>query len=424
MKMESYQIENIHVIPEKNGFQEFSKVSYPIRYGRFSEIQTTDYTFQFNLNGEIKFIQGHGQDWPHPSEWMKRTAGNDWLYYSAGSYNKIFDLIGEYYYPCLPYPSNSLFNSYAIDAAAKKNAIYAWTRLQSKLNRLASVSRNEIVKECLARIAQNDPRTLQRRSNQYYDLVNANITVLPPDSRHVDYETIPVIVADGCLYHCGFCRVKSNRDFLPRSRDNILSQIERLKKFYGRDIHNYNSVFLGLHDALMTETALIEFAALKAHQLFEFEHSNMKDSSLFLFGSVDSLLGSEESKFEMLNRLPFKTYLNLGLESADPETLVVLKKPITGEKVKDAFVRMIDINKKYEQLEISVNFVLGEGLPSGHLPSLLELVRSGLNRFYSKGAVYLSPLIGSHTKGELLRQFYRVKTRSRLPVYIYLIQRL
>jgi hypothetical protein len=48
--MESYQIENIQVTPAKKGFQEFSKVSYPVRYGLFSEIQTSDYTFQFNFN--------------------------------------------------------------------------------------------------------------------------------------------------------------------------------------------------------------------------------------------------------------------------------------------------------------------------------------------------------------------------------------
>lgn len=41
-KMESHQLKNIHVIPEKKCFQEFSKASYPIRYGRFSEILTVD----------------------------------------------------------------------------------------------------------------------------------------------------------------------------------------------------------------------------------------------------------------------------------------------------------------------------------------------------------------------------------------------
>ncbi|MEW6670363.1 MAG: radical SAM protein [Thermodesulfobacteriota bacterium] len=422
--MESYRLENIEVIPEKKGFQEFAKVSYPVRYGRFSEIQTPDYTFQFNLNGEIKFIQGRGQTWPHPGEWLKRTVGNDWLYYSAGSYNGIVDLIGEYYYPCLPYPSNSLFNSYAIDTATQKDAICAWGRLRSKLSGLAAGSRSKVLRDCLARIVRNDSRTLKRRADQYPGLINGRITVLPPDCRHVDYETIPVIVADGCLYHCGFCRVKSPSDFLPRSREDIRGQLERLKKFYGRDIHNYNSVFLGLHDALMAEIGLIEFAALKAHQLLEFEHSNLKNPCLFMFGSVDSLLVSEESKFRALNRLPFKTYINLGLESADPETLSVLKKPITGRQVTDAFTRMIDINREFEHLEVSVNFVVGDGLPAGHLPSLLALVRNSLDRFYSKGAIYLSPLMGCNAGKEMLGHFYRIKTMSRLPVFIYLIQRL
>ena len=40
--MKSYQLENIHVVPGKNDFQEFSKVCYPIRCDRFSEIQMSD----------------------------------------------------------------------------------------------------------------------------------------------------------------------------------------------------------------------------------------------------------------------------------------------------------------------------------------------------------------------------------------------
>jgi len=422
--MESYQLENIKVIPEKCGFQEFSKMSCPVRYGRFSEIQTPEYTFQFNLNGEIKYIQGRGPHWPHPGEWLKRTVGNDWLYYSAGSYNKIVDLIGEYYYPCLPYPSNSLFSSYAIDPHTQKEALDAWTRLQSRLRRLYPAGRVNHLNDCLVRIARYDPPALQRRSNEYSGLINARITVLPPDCRHVDYETIPVIVADGCLYHCGFCRVQSRGGFRPRSRHDILGQLRQLKKYYGRDIYNYNSVLLGLHDALMVETALIEFAALKAHQMFEFERSNLRDPCLFMFGSVDSLMASAESKLEAFNRLPFKTYINLGLESVDSQTLAVLEKPISSKKVKAAFARLIEINKKYEHVEISANFVLGEDLPGGHLPTLVDLVRNSLERFYSKGTVYLSPLMGSTARGELLRQFYSVKTMSRLPVYMYLIQRL
>jgi hypothetical protein len=77
--MESYQFDNLSIILNKEGSREFSKVSYPIRYGRFAEVKTPDYIFQFNLNGEIKHIQGRGQSWPHPAEWLKRTVANDWI---------------------------------------------------------------------------------------------------------------------------------------------------------------------------------------------------------------------------------------------------------------------------------------------------------------------------------------------------------
>ena len=75
-------------------------------------------SFQFNLNGEVKYITGTGPDWPHPAEWLKRTIGNDWVYYSTGSYyTGVVDLFGEYYLPCPSYPTNTLFreNPFARD---------------------------------------------------------------------------------------------------------------------------------------------------------------------------------------------------------------------------------------------------------------------------------------------------------------------
>jgi len=47
----------------------------------------------------------------------------------------------------------------------------------------------------------------------------------------------------------------------------------------------------------------------------------------------------------------------------------------------------------------------------------------------SKWAVYLSPLMeegirGREDKRELLRRFLRLKTQSRFPTFVYLIQRL
>jgi radical SAM superfamily enzyme YgiQ (UPF0313 family) len=245
----------------------------------------------------------------------------------------------------------------------------------------------------------------------------------------VDYEVIPIIVADGCLYNCGFCRVKTGQDFAPRTPQDILRQIKNLKRFYAQDLHNYNAIFLGQHDALSAGRELLELAAKNAYEIFEFEHSYLRGTCLFLFGSVDSMIHSEERLFESLNHLPFSIYINIGLESNDPTTLEALKKPVSVEKVREAFIRILDINRRYEKIEVTSNFVFGKDLPPGHLPSLLELTRGRLNLSRNKGAVYLSPLMDEgmrdkESKRELLRRFLKLKTQSRLPTFIYLIQRL
>jgi hypothetical protein len=53
--MEFYPFDDFGMTLDKEGAREFSKVSYPIRYGRFAELKTSDCVFQFNLNGEIKY---------------------------------------------------------------------------------------------------------------------------------------------------------------------------------------------------------------------------------------------------------------------------------------------------------------------------------------------------------------------------------
>jgi hypothetical protein len=223
--------------------------------------------------------------------------------------------------------------------------------------------------------------------------------------------------------------VKTGQDFAPRTLKNIIGQIKNLKRFYGKDLHNYNAIFLGQHDALSAGRELLELAAQKAYDILEFERSYLRGTCLFLFGSVDSMIHSEEKLFESLNNLPFSTYINIGLESNDPATLEALKKPVSVEKVREAFTRILDVNRRYEKIEVTSNFVLGKDLPPGHLPSLLELTRDRLNLSPDKGAIYLSPLMeegvrDKESKRELLRRFLKLKTQSRLPTFIYLIQRL
>jgi len=427
--MESYHLSGLIITLDKEGSREVSKVSFPVRYGRFFEIKTPDTIFQFNLKGEIKYIQGIGQGWPHPAEWLKRTVGNDWIYYSAGGYKGIYDYFGEYYFPCLSYPSNSVIDEDPLNDPSVICAKKSLQALRVRLDKLISGAKPERLKDFLTCVMRNDEEILRRRSDQLHRLIGGRVTVLPPDTRHVDYEVIPVIVADGCLYHCGFCRVKTGQDFTPRRAGDIVRQIKNLKRYYGKDLHNYNAIFLGQHDALLAGRELLELAAQKAYELFEFERSYLKGASLFLFGSIDSIIHSEEKLFESLDRLPFSTYINVGLESNDPATLEGLKKPVSVEQVHETFLRISDINRRYEKIEVTANFVFGKDLPASHLPSLLELIGDRPDLSRNKGAVYLSPLMeegmrDKEDKRELLRRFLRLKTQSRLPTLIYLIQRL
>ena len=187
---------------------------------------------------------------------------------------------------------------------------------------------------------------------------------------------------------------------------------------------NYNALFLGNHDALAAGWDAIGMAASEAYEAFDFKRSYIKNPALFLFGSADSLLNAEDQLFDALNRLPFYTWINIGLESADTATLAQLNKPLKASKIKDAFQKMLDLNQRYLNLEITANFLLGDRLPPAHNVALIDLIRSCLPRFYSKGAIYLSPLNTSRNRQSLLRQFIEIKNKSRLPTYLYLLQRL
>ena len=422
--MQFYKLRNLDIAVDKQGADRHAKVTYPIRYGRFCEIRTPEYLFQFNLNGEIKYIRGLSGNWPHPAEWLKRTDANDWVFYSVGGYNGIYYLLGEYYLPCLAYRSNSIWQYDPFDDDNVQQALAAWTQLPADLGSLPANGAPAKIKNALARIARHDQPTLNTRSKSLHRIIGGPISVLPPDTRHVDYDVIPLMIADGCRYHCRFCCIKTGRRFQPRATDNILQQIQDLQRFYGVNLRNYNAVFLGNHDGLGAGPELIRRAATAAYIAFGLETSYVKSPTLFLFGSVDSLLDGGPTLIEAIGRLPYYTYINIGFESADAATLRRLNKPLEIAKIEDAFQMMLDVNRNYHNIEITANFLLGDRLAPDHYRSLIELARNRLDRTYSKGALYLSPLETNPKNRELRAKFVEIKNLSRLPVYLYLIQRL
>lgn len=429
--MASYRLRNMAVTIEKDGSGHLKRRRSLLRSGRYSEITTPDYEFQFNLRGEIQFIRGLGTNWPHPSECLKRTDGNDWVFYSVSATQGIIDLLGEYYLPGLPYPSNSLWDLNPYSDVNAMRALGAWSMVFADINEALRGTTPPEIHDFFSLLAGNDESALYEKSETLNSILGTRISVLPPDTRRANYQFVPLIIADGCRYQCKFCCVKSRQRFRPRTPENVGEQIDRLKAFYGRDLANYDALFLGNHDALGAGEGLIRRSVDKAAKAFGFERSPGGRPLLFLFGSVDSLLEAGNGLLEELNRLPFYTYINIGFESVDPPTLASIGKPLEISRLRDGLQKMIQLNRECANLEITANFLLGETLSSDHDQSLSEWLQSvpphrpsqgDISR--KKGAVYLSPMKGSRNSFDLIQTFYRIKRLSRLPTYLYLIQRL
>ncbi len=404
------------------GANKYTKISYPIKYGIFSRIETCDYIFEFNQNHEIKHAKSKKKSWIHPSEWLKRTIGNDWIYYSSGGYAGVYEALGEYYLPNLTYPTNSLLGGKPFLEDEIDKIVNQWHQII--LRSLDDPKIPEPFLEWTETIRQTTPLQLHKKAKKLFNISGTRVTVMPPDARHVDYNIIPLNISDGCLYKCRFCKIKSQKKFQTRSQENIDTQIKALKQLYQEDIVNYNALFLGEHDALNSAEDIIIETAQKAYHAFSFSSSYMEKTFLFLFASVDSLLNKNKAFFKRLDALPFQTYINVGLESYDPETLALLGKPTTQKKVGEAFKKIQAINDCFSNIEITCNFVMDQDLPKAHYNSVMTLIRTNINRTKPKGCVYFSPLTFGQPSRPALYDFYRLKSLSRLPTFLYLIQRL
>jgi len=418
-----YSKNGVKVTLNKKGSDRYTKTSYPVRYGVYSELETDSAVYQFNQNGEIVHVKGKGADWLNPQEWLKRSAGNDWVYYSTGGYTGVFEAIGEFYLPNLQYPTNSLLGGTPFNTEPVNKIITCWHRdLLAEAGKINGAPPQ--VSDFFNEIISATPQALEDAAKRLFQVSGGRVTVLPPDSRHVDYDIIPLTVSSGCLYKCRFCKIKNSRPFEEKERSEIDFQLQEIKKIYGRNLSNYNSVFLGEHDALNTSADLLLYSIKKSYDVLNVRSSHLRGANYFLFGSVDSLLKAEERLFAEMKNLPCSFYINIGLESADQNTLDKLGKPITESMVRDAFKRIQEINDRYINIEITANFLMDEDLPDTHYPRFVELVRDSLTRKKPKGCIYLSPIkFGNPSRG-LVLEFSRLKLLSRLPTFLYIIQRL
>lgn len=407
----------------KEGARRYTRMSYPMYCGLYSEVETRDYLLHFNLNNEILRAKGKGTAWPHPHEWLKRNMGNDWIYYSTGGYAGVYEATGEYYLPNMPYVTNGLLGGNPFKLREVSELISTWPEILKNIRRSEKRLPVEI-SSFLDNALAKTPTTLADKAENLFSICGGRSTVLPPDARHVDYNVIPVTIATGCLYKCSFCEVKNKKPFSPKSEPDISRQIQKLKRLYDRDLQNYNAIFLGEHDALHRGPDTILSTLAACHRELDFSSSYVDGCSGYLFGSASSLLNTPDSFFEDLEHLPYSVFINVGLESADQETLDLLGKPLTTALVESCFKRIQEINDRFSKTEITANFVFDDHLSENHIPSFLHLVRDSLKHVKSKGCIYLSPLKFGRPSRAQTFVFNRLKVLSRVPTFLYIIQRL
>jgi len=423
--MECCQCEDVEIIFDRVGRNDWGKFSFPVWYGIPVKVNWRGYEFDFNLRGGLKRLAGRSDVWPDPRDILKRTDGNDFIYYGTDDgYDAGYDLIKNYYVPYNGRSDCDLFTETPLTGRHVRQALETFDSLISRAGRLAHCAPGTRSREFLQQVATQGRDQLTADGQALHDIIGGCLPVLPPDTIDVDYEVIPLIITEGCNYNCHFCRFKTAGGFRPRSWENISGQIDALKKFYGPDLINYNSLVLGQNNALAAGKETLVSTASLAYEVLNFAASYHRGRpNLFLFGSVDSFLEAEDCLFDSLNALPYQTAINVGLESCDQETLDLLGKPLRAEKVTSAWRKMQDVNDAYNNLMVSCNFVLGQDLPPRHVDAIQALLSREI-RARGKGVVYLSPLLGAANRRQILRDFRAIKINSVLAVFLYLAQRL
>lgn len=422
--MERYQLEDLEILFDCAGRDDWGKFSFPVWYGIPVKMNWREYRYDFNLRGGLKRVSGGSRVWPDPQDVLKRTDGNDLIYYGTHGYESSYDLIKNYYVPFNGMYDSDLFAENPLEGRPVRQALEGFDKLTVEAGRLAAQAASDRPRAFLQRVAVRNRERLAEEARTLHRMIGANLPVLPPDTIDVDYEVIPLILTEGCAYNCRFCLFKTAGGFRVRSPRNIAAQIRSLKDFYGVDLINYNSLMFGQNDALAAGEELLAVAAEMAYEILDLSASYHRGRpNLFMFGSVDSFLDADHSLLDRLEGLPYRTSINVGLESFDQETLDRLGKPLRAERVREAFRKMQDVNRCRPNIAVSCNFVLGGDLPSRHLEAI-KAVLAAETTARDRGAVYLSPLIGTSRRREILKEFREIKMESPLPVFIYLAQRL
>ena len=350
------------------------------------------------------FIQGGGQ-WSNPLEWIKVTMSGTRLYYASLGYGDLASLFSQYYVPC-PLDGQEVLSAFnPLLQTGVRKALKALDKLPELLKK-AGEEGNAHLKD----ISKATSRWKRFYLFELPRILKCKINVLPPDSMICDYNLIPVIVSTGCLKNCGFCTVKDGTEFKVRSRGRIKTQVEEITSALERELESYRGAFIGNLDALYAPDDLLFYAIDILRQKAPWI------KNFFMFGSVHSLLEKDLSFFKNMNAIGTNFFINIGIESLDIDTLALIKKPVSLQKVEGAWEKIGLLNSTFPCLDISLNILANPAFPASHWEQLLlKLEDEGSS---PRGTIYLSPLYAPVGRWffELAKS---IQIRSKRPVRLY-----
>ncbi|HLA26346.1 MAG TPA: hypothetical protein VJZ49_00455 [Syntrophales bacterium] len=158
--MVRYQIEDMEIIFDCAGRNDWGKFSFPVWYGMPVKVNWRGYRFDFNLRGGLKRIAGNCSVWPDPRETLKRTEGNDFIYYGTDGYESSYDLIKNYYVPFNGRSDCNVFTDNPLQNRHVKRALEAFDGLVKEAGRLASSVAGDRPGDFLRKVAAKDRATL------------------------------------------------------------------------------------------------------------------------------------------------------------------------------------------------------------------------------------------------------------------------
>ncbi len=405
------------------GRKDQTPVSYLSISGIYHQIEYKGYKLIFDLNCTVKWILGPDWAWPDPQTRIRRNLSNEWIIYSSHGYEDTFALTGTYYLPIRQNIKQWDTDNTPFQEAWFKQGLQIQEEVKTICQNIANCCEDKNIASILRTISQQDRKTLDGRYRRLQNIISGTVPILPPDTLLADYDVIPLLISEGCLYNCKFCCLKTGIDWQQRDIKDVTTQINSVKDLLGEDIINYNSVFLGQNDAFACDADFLLESAELALDRLDLKNSFPLGSKLFLFASPTSMIKATDKTFQKLSRLGYDSiFINCGIESTDQNTLDLLGRPTSMEEVKYAIDKAIEINSQPGPLEISLNFLIGEQLPPSHMESLSSVLQSP-DRKLPKGTIYISPLIGSAQElRHIKRQILSLKARARWNVKLYLMQ--